>query len=209
MARLDALTRYIRIIQKLKRNPADFQQIADYLEQESEISGLDLHLSQRTLQRDIIDIRTIFGIDIANNRSKKKYYIADGEPSEMTDRMMEAFDTFNELVTRFPNSRYTPDAVQRMRYLVNSLAQHEVHVARYYYRRGAYVAAVNRSQAAIKDYPDAPAIEEALFIMRDSYEAMGLKELRDDVERVIRMNFPNSVYFSGGPTENKPWWQLW
>jgi len=121
----------------------------------------------------------------------------------------EAFDTFNELVTRFPNSRYTPDAVQRMRYLVNSLAQHEVHVARYYYRRGAYVAAVNRSQAAIKDYPDAPAIEEALFIMRDSYEAMGLKELRDDVERVIRMNFPNSVYFSGGPTENKPWWQLW
>jgi predicted DNA-binding transcriptional regulator YafY len=97
MARLDALTRYIRIIQKLKRNPADFQQIADYLEQESEISGLDLHLSQRTLQRDIIDIRTIFGIDIVNNRSTKKYYIADDEPSEMTDRMMEAFDTFNAL----------------------------------------------------------------------------------------------------------------
>ena len=121
----------------------------------------------------------------------------------------EAFDTFNELVNRFPDSRYTPDSIQRMRYLVNSLAQHEVHVARYYYRRGAYVAAVNRSQAAIKDYPDAPAIEEALFIMRDSYEAMGLTELREDTERVIQMNFPNSVYYSGGPADNRPWWQLW
>lgn len=121
----------------------------------------------------------------------------------------EAFDTFNELVNRFPDSRYAPDSIQRMRYLVNSLAQHEVHVARYYYRRGAYVAAVNRSQAAIKDYPDAPAIEEALFIMRDSYEAMGLTELREDTERVIQMNFPNSVYYSGGPTDNRPWWQLW
>lgn len=121
----------------------------------------------------------------------------------------DAFDTFNELVNRFPDSRYTPDAIQRMRYLVNSLAQHEVHVARYYYRRGAYVAAVNRSQAAIKDYPDAPAIEEALFIMRDSYEAMGLTELREDTERVIQMNFPNSVYYSGGPADNRPWWQLW
>lgn len=121
----------------------------------------------------------------------------------------ESFDTFKELVTRFPESRYAADSRQRMLYLVNSLAAHEVHVARYYYRRGAYVAAVNRAQTAVKTYPDAPAIEEALFLLVKSYDALGMEELRDDADRVMRMNFPNSVYFAGGPRTSKPWWQLW
>ena len=121
----------------------------------------------------------------------------------------EAFDTFNELVTKFPESKYAEDSRQRMQYLVNSLASHEVHVARYYYRRGAYVAAVNRAQAAITTYPVAPANEEALFLLVKSYDAMGMSDLRDDADRVMRKNFPNSVYFSGGPEDNRPWWQLW
>jgi outer membrane protein assembly factor BamD len=121
----------------------------------------------------------------------------------------ESFDTFKELVTRYPESRYAADSRQRMLYLVNSLAAHEVHVARYYYRRGAYVAAVNRAQTAITTYPDAPAIEEALFLLVKSYDALGMEELRDDADRVMRMNFPNSVYFAGGPRTSKPWWQLW
>ena len=77
----------------------------------------------------------------------------------------ESFESFKELVTRFPDSRYTPDARVRMNYIVNSLAQYEVHVARYYYTRGAYVAAVNRAQQALVDYREAPALEEALYIM--------------------------------------------
>jgi outer membrane protein assembly factor BamD len=121
----------------------------------------------------------------------------------------ESFDTFKELVTRYPESRYAADSRQRMLYLVNSLAAHEVHVARYYYRRSAYVAAVNRAQTAITTYPDAPAIEEALFLLVKSYDALGMEELRDDADRVMRMNFPNSVYFAGGPRTSKPWWQLW
>lgn len=121
----------------------------------------------------------------------------------------ESFDTFKELVTRFPESRYAADSRQRMLYLVNSLAAHEVHVARYYYRRGAYIAAVNRAQTAVKTYPDAPAIEEALFLLVKSYDALGMEELRDDADRVMRMNFPDSVYFAGGPSSSKPWWQLW
>lgn len=121
----------------------------------------------------------------------------------------ESFDTFKELVTRFPESRYAADSRQRMLYLVNSLAAHEVHVARYYYRRGAYIAAVNRAQTAVKTYPDAPAIEEALFLLVKSYDALGMEELRDDADRVMRMNFPDSVYFAGGPRTDKPWWQLW
>lgn len=121
----------------------------------------------------------------------------------------ESFDAFKELVTRFPDSRYAPDALQRMRYLVNALAAHEVHVARYYYRRGAYVAAINRAKTAMTDYPDAPAIEEALFLLIQSYDALGMPELRDDAERVMRLNFPDSPWFSGGPSQRKPWWQLW
>ncbi|MDX5363223.1 MAG: outer membrane protein assembly factor BamD [Pseudazoarcus pumilus] len=137
-------------------------------------------------------------------------FISNQDLSERDPKgAQEAFDTFNELITRFPDSRYTPDAIQRMRYLVNSLALHEVHVARYYHRRGAYVAAVNRAQAAIKNYPDTPAIEEALFIMMRSYDAMGLTELRDDTARVIKLSFPDSVYYRGGPEENRAWWQLW
>ncbi len=82
----------------------------------------------------------------------------------------EAFESFNDLVTRFPDSRYAPDARARMRYTVNALAQYEVHVARYYYTRGAYVAAVNRAQQALADYRDAPALEEALYILVQSYD---------------------------------------
>lgn len=121
----------------------------------------------------------------------------------------ESFDTFRELVIRFPESRYADDARQRMQYLVNSLSAHEVHVARYYHRRGAYVAAINRAQTALANYPGTPATEEALFLMVKSYDALGLTDLRDDTDRVMRLNFPNSVYFAGGPKDDKPWWQLW
>jgi outer membrane protein assembly factor BamD len=79
-----------------------------------------------------------------------------------------------------------------MKYLVNALASHEVHVARWYIRRGAYVAAVNRAQFALKNYPEAPAQEEALLIMIRAYDALGMKDLADDTERIVRKNFPNS-----------------
>ncbi len=122
----------------------------------------------------------------------------------------EAFESFNELVTRFPESRYTPDARARMRYTVNALAQYEVHVARYYYTRGAYVAAVNRAQQAIADYRDAPSLEEALYILVESYDKLGMPALRDDAKRVLDKNYPNSLYVTRGFKANeKPWWQLW
>lgn len=121
----------------------------------------------------------------------------------------EAFEAFKQLAERFPNSTYTPDAIARMKYLVNAMAQHEVHVANYYYRRGAYLAAANRAQLAVAEYREAPAIEEALFIMMRAYDALGMKELRDDAERVLKTTFPNSVYFSGGPKKDDAWWKFW
>lgn len=121
----------------------------------------------------------------------------------------ESFDAFKELVRKFPDSKYTPDAIARMNYLVNSLASYEVHVARYYLKRGAYVAALNRAQTAIKTYPDAPAHEEALFLMIKSYDLLAMNDLRDDTERIMRKNFPKSEYFVRGLGTPDPWWKLW
>lgn len=136
---------------------------------------------------------------------------ADQDPSERDPRSArDSFTAFKDLATRFPESKYTPDALARMNYLLNALASHEVHVARYYMKRGAYLAAANRAQFAVKTYPDAPAVEEALYIMVQAYGAMGMKDLRADAERVLVKNFPKSPWLSGTHVRSdKAWWQLW
>lgn len=121
----------------------------------------------------------------------------------------DSFDAFKMLITRFPNSKYTPEAIQRMNFLVNSMASQEVNVAKYYIRRGAYLAAVNRAQNAIKEYPNAPAIEEALYVIYVAYDKLGMNDLRDDAMRVMQKNFPNSRFYKDGLDKKKPWWQLW
>jgi len=123
----------------------------------------------------------------------------------------ESYEAFRELSTRFPDSRYTPDAKARMTYIVNSLAQYEVHVARFYYSRGAYVAAINRAQSALADYRDVPALEEALAILMRSYDALGMTQLRDDTRRVLEKNYPRSAWLGSGGERlgQKPWWRFW
>ncbi|MBZ0093727.1 MAG: outer membrane protein assembly factor BamD [Burkholderiales bacterium] len=121
----------------------------------------------------------------------------------------ESFDAFKVLVDRFPNSKYSPDATARMKYLVNALASHEVHVARYYIKRGAYLAAVNRAQHAVQSYPQAPATEDALAIMVKGYDELGMKDLSADALRVLRKNFPTGTYFTQATAAQTPWWKLW
>jgi outer membrane protein assembly factor BamD len=122
----------------------------------------------------------------------------------------ESFDAFKELLTRFPESKYVPDAQLRMGYIINSLAQYEVHVAQYYFNRGAFLAAVNRTQQVLADYPGAPANEDALFVLMKSYEALDLKQLRDDTRRILEKTFPKSEYLTlGYKKKNSPWWKLW
>ena len=121
----------------------------------------------------------------------------------------DSFEAFKELVTRFPGSKYTPDGIARMKYLVNALASYEVHVARYYMKRSAFVAAANRAQFAMLNYSQAPAIEEALFVMVKAYDALGMTDLRDDADRVMHKNFPDSAYFKGTAGKKDPWWKLW
>ena len=124
--------------------------------------------------------------------------------------LRESYDAFKVVVDKYPNSKFAPDAAQRMRYIVNALASHEVHAADYYYRRGAYVAAINRAELAIKDYRNAPAIEDALHIMMLSYEKLNQPQLADDTKRILVGTFPDSPYITGHarPGTEKSWWQF-
>ncbi len=122
----------------------------------------------------------------------------------------DALLAFKQVVEQFPDSKYAPDAGVRVDYITNTLAVYEVHVARYYYNRSAYVAAANRAQQAVAEFQYAPATEEALYLMMQSYDKLGLVPLRDDAQRVLMKNFPNSVYLSdasGG--RKKSWWRFW
>ena len=123
----------------------------------------------------------------------------------------DAYQSFKQLVEQFPDSKYTPDAQVRMDYIVNALADYEVHVARYYLRRGAYIAAASRAQQAVTVYPQTPAIEEALYIMGRAYDKLGLVQLRDDADRVLKGNFPQSRFLANGGVrgEDRSWWRLW
>ena len=123
----------------------------------------------------------------------------------------EAFESFKVVAERFPNSKYAPDALDRMRYIVNALAEADVIVARFYFQRGAYLAAANRAQLVIRDYDRAPAVEEALYLLTKSYEKLGMADLSNDAARVFKLNFPDSQMLLTGQRVKKErrWWQIW
>jgi outer membrane protein assembly factor BamD len=148
------------------------------------------------------------------NFNENQGFFARVGNQDLSERDMKAardgFDNFKELVTRFPQSRYAPEARQRMNYLVNNIAAGEVHVARYYFRRGAYVAAANRAKEVVRGYSDAPAIEEALAILWRSYEQLGIPDLAADAQRVLTANYPKSDYLTAAIIQDdRRWWQVW
>lgn len=102
----------------------------------------------------------------------------------------QAFFDFGELVKQFPDSRYAQDAGQRMVFLRGNLARYEMHVADYYMRRGAYVAAANRAKQVIESYQGTPAVPEALEVLVRAYRRLGLEDLAADAERVLQLNYP-------------------
>ncbi|SHI26205.1 outer membrane protein assembly factor BamD [Pollutimonas bauzanensis] len=121
------------------------------------------------------------------------------DPSERDPKgLRESYDSFNELIKRYPDSRYTADAKKRVTWLVDTIARNEVHVAEYYYTRGAYVAAINRAQTVVTDFQGVPVAERALYLIYLSYDKLGLTDLRDDAKRVLDQNFPNSKYYEEG-----------
>jgi len=147
-----------------------------------------------------------FNDDIGVMGSLAGQDLAERDPRASRDSYL----AFRQLVEQFPDSAYAEDARVRMDYIVNTLAEFELHVARYYFRRGAYVASVNRAQQVLVDFQGAPATEEALFIMVQGYDRLGLEALRDDANRVFQKNFPNSSFPSQGLRKSgKAWWHIW
>jgi len=115
---------------------------------------------------------------------------SDRDPKSMQD----ALEAFEELVRRFPDSKYAPDARQRITYLHNLMAESEINVARHYYKRHAYVAVVNRCKWVLDHYQRTPSAEDALGIQSLAYLKMGMPELARDSARVLKLNFPKSKY---------------
>ena len=135
-----------------------------------------------------------------------KQQISDRDPRSLRD----SFVTFKDLVTRYPNSRYAKDATQRMVYLANGLSDHELDVARYYMKRTAYVAAINRAKYVLEYYPQSPGVEEALVILISAYDLMSLEDLKNDTLRVLKTNYPDSGMLKKGvPTDERVWWKFW
>lgn len=135
------------------------------------------------------------------------------DPTERDPKAaQDSFDAFKELVVRFPNSKYAADSKLRMQYLVNALAQYNLHVARYYLRRGAYIAAANRAQGVLTSYPNSPMTHDALAVMVQAYDAAGLSDLRDDAQRVLNKNSTTAkpdTQSLVNPNAEKPFWQFW
>ena len=132
---------------------------------------------------------------------------------DMTKRdqgfIRQSFDDFGALATRYPQSRYADDGRQRMIFLRNVMAQAELNVAFFYYKRNAYVASANRAKAILENYPQTPQSADALAIMVDSYKKLGQDKLADDAERVLKANFPNHPFFAGHwPDYRSNWWKL-
>ncbi len=150
------------------------------------------------------------GLASFNERGIIEKYTAQ----EISDRDPKAlkvsFAAFKELTERYPKSRYYKDATQRMVYLVNTLSQHEMHVARYYMKRQAYLAALNRAKYVLEYYPNSISVEEALVISISAYDYMDLTDLKEDTLRVLKTNYPQNPMITGKVIEDeRVWWKFW
>ena len=134
-----------------------------------------------------------------------KQDLADRDPRAAR----ESFEVFKELVARFPGSRYADDSRERMTYLSEALARHEVKTAQYYLSRNAPLAAANRAQEVITHFPNSPSRKDALDVMIEAYDRMGMKNLRDDARKVLAMNYPEDPMSAAGKNRNRPWWKFW
>lgn len=124
----------------------------------------------------------------------------------------DSFRDFAELVRRFPDSEYAADAMRRMLFLRNNLARHEIHVANYYMKRGAYLAAANRAVYVVENYQRTPSVRDALLLMVDAYDRLGLAALSADAQRVLALNEERGTFRTdrATPEEERSWArQVW
>jgi outer membrane protein assembly factor BamD len=120
---------------------------------------------------------------------------------------MQSINDFNEVIRRYPSSKYSADARQRIVYLRNMLARHELKVGLYYYRRGAWVSAANRAKFLVENYPQSEFEGDAVALMAASYEKLGQATLAGDARRVLEKNYPQHPYLAGDWPRKKGLWR--
>ena len=145
---------------------------------------------------------------------KDKGFVKKLSMQDISDRdiyqLTKSFNAFKELTIKFPNSKYFTDSIDRMTYLMNKISEYELHVARFYMRRMAYVAALNRAKYVIENYNQSIHQEEALVIMVSCYKHLKIEDLRKDTERVLTTNYPNSKFNTKEMfNKQKDWWRFW
>lgn len=145
-------------------------------------------------------------INFDRNRSYIDRILPGQAGNRDTESARRAFNDFGELLRRYPKSSYAADARQRMVFLRNDLAGSELAVARYYFRRAAYVAAANRAKYIVENYQQAAQIPDALAIMAQSYAALGQPELAADAKRTLELNAPDHPYMTGVQENDRRWW---
>jgi outer membrane protein assembly factor BamD len=131
--------------------------------------------------------------------------ISDRDVSDLK----KAFDAFNELVKRYPNSKYSQDATDRMTYLMNKIAEYDLHVARYYMKKKAYVAALNRAKNIYINYPQSSHVKESLAIQYIAYKELKIKDLEIATKKIIDLNYPESNGSLEYKDIEKKWWKFW
>ncbi len=137
----------------------------------------------------------------------ERWFKVDISARPPTDQR-KSFDAFVRVVQQYPSSAYAADARQRMVYLRNRLADYEIHVAEYYVRRGAWVAALARARNVIETYDGAPRMRDALEISLQCYQKLGLTELANDTAKVLATNFPEPRNGGGYGSNKKHWWSF-
>lgn len=182
-------------------------------EPDAALSAVDRFIKQFPNSENLDYIYYLKGMINFNDNAGFFSRLSGQDPAERDPQSMkDSFDAFRELVTRFPGSKYAEDAKLRMQFLLIALARSDISIASYYYRRGAYIAAVNRANKVLKEFPQTRQTRDALQIMILSYNALGMNDLRDDAQRILDANIAKDGVKPAINNALKPspsWWEFW
>ncbi len=182
-------------------------------EPEAALSAADRFIKQFPNAPNLDYIYYLKGMINFNDNAGFFSKLSHQDPAERDPQTLrDSFDNFRELVTRFPNSRYTEDAKLRMQFLINTLSRSDISIASYYLRRGAYIAAISRANNVLQEFPQTRQTRDALQIMILAYNALGQNDLRDDTQRVLDLNIAkDGIKPSISPElkQSGSWWRFW
>ncbi len=161
-------------------------------EPDSAIAAADRFIKLHPTHKNVVYAYYMRGVASFHKKDSPFDMVVYQDPAERdSNSSRNSFNYFSELVKKFPNSKYAPDSIKRMKFQRNLLAKHELQVASYYLKRGAYVAAVNRTKYVIENYQQTPSIPGALKLLTKAYELLNMDDLAKDAQRVLELNFPN------------------